>query len=642
MYQKNLFCIIVLFLLVTVEAWGENASLESVLKSAYASSDSSEYYFQKAYRMLKTNKDRANYQFCKNAKAFDSGRFDTAIHYGKLALKAFSALRDTTKMLFVYSNLGKSYSATGNYEEAVKMLLRGALLAEKQKSYLWVSRFYINTALSYHDYEDFAHGIKYGKLALEELSKITEPDYYLKALALNTIGINYDDWNKPDSALNYHYRILGLRNHIDTLKIAFTYNNIGNTLLKTKRYRQAESWVKRAMKINELNRRNAIQQSYDYEKATNFTNLGVIAFNLGRNAEAERYIDSAKVYVIKSGSTEKRRDYYQLQFMYNKHRGDYKKAFAYQEKYFGLRDSIFEERKAKRIAELETRYHTEKKERELAMIQAEYALQKVAVQKRNILITGLVVLVLFIAVFLIFMIRQQKIRIRQQAEEYRLRFEIQQMEALNKLQSQRLEISRDLHDNIGSQLTFIISSISNIIFKHKNDNHELLGQLGRIRQFANDTITELRDTIWAIGADTFRFMDLRERLLNFIGKQQSTGSELKVLLEIEEQLNYLELSSLAGVNIYRIVQEAVSNAMKYSGATTLRAVFSTNPDHLHISIVDDGKGFDTNTIKHGNGLNNMMKRARILNGDFIIDTSPGNGTKLYINIPLSSLSLKHI
>jgi signal transduction histidine kinase len=642
MYQKNLFCIIVLFLLVTIGVWGENGSLESVLKSAYASPDSSDYYFQKAYRMLRTNKDRANYQFCKNAKAFDTGRFDTAIHYGKLALKAFTALRDTTKMLFVYSNLGKSYSATGNYEEAVKMLLRGASMAEKQKNYLWVSRFYINTALSYHDYEDFARGIKYGKLALEELSKTAEPDYFLKALALNTIGINFDDWNKPDSALSYHYRILGLRTHIDSLKIAFTYNNIGNTLLKTKRYRQAESWVKRAMKINELNRGSSMPQSYYYEKATHFTNLGVIAFNLNRNAEAERYIDSAKVYVIKSVSTEKLRDYYQLQFMYNKHIGNYRQAFVYQERYFGLRDSIFEDRKAKRIAELEMKYHTEKKERDLALIQAEYALQKVAVQKRNIFITGLAVLIILIAVFLIFIIRQQKIRIRQQAEEYKLRFEIQQMEALNKLQSQRLEISRDLHDNIGSQLTFIISSISNIIFKHKNENHDLLDQLGRTRQFANDTITELRDTIWAIGADTFSFMDLRERLLNFIGKQESTGSELKVLLEIEDRLNYIELSSLAGVNIYRIVQEAANNAMKYSGATTLRAVFSTGSDHLLISIVDDGKGFDTHTVKQGNGLNNMMKRAQILNGDFTIDASSGNGTKLYINIPLNSLSLKHI
>ena len=80
------------------------------------------------------------------------------------------------------------------------------------------------------------------------------------------------------------------------------------------------------------------------------------------------------------------------------------------------------------------------------------------------------------------------------------------------MQEQRLRISRDLHDNIGSQLTFIISSIDNLKFVTKDVNEKLKDKLSSISSFTSDTIFQLRDTIWAMNKSEITIEDLHARI----------------------------------------------------------------------------------------------------------------------------------
>ena len=87
---------------------------------------------------------------------------------------------------------------------------------------------------THHDFEDFRNGIKYGKKGLQKaLSYKEKGKEHIQGL-LNVIAINYDDWNKPESALYYHKKVFDYVKGKDTLKLGTTYNNIGNTLLKQK------------------------------------------------------------------------------------------------------------------------------------------------------------------------------------------------------------------------------------------------------------------------------------------------------------------------------------------------------------------------------------------------------------------------
>mgnify|MGYP000315454022 CR=1 FL=1 len=91
----------------------------------------------------------------------------------------------------------------------------------------------------------------------------------------------------------------------------------------------------------------------------------------------------------------------------------------------------------------------------------------------------------------------------------------------NRLQEQRLRISRDLHDNVGSQLTFIISSLDNLKYVTKDTNTKLKEKLSNISSFTSDTIYQLRDTIWAMNKNEISIEDLHTRILSFIEKAKT-------------------------------------------------------------------------------------------------------------------------
>lgn len=201
-----------------------------------------------------------------------------------------------------------------------------------------------------------------------------------------------------------------------------------------------------------------------------------------------------------------------------------------------------------------------------------------------------------------------------------------------KIHLQRLKISRDLHDNIGSQLTFIISSIDNLKFVLKPANELVTTKLTNISTFASDTISQLRDTIWAMNKNEISFEDFQTRILSFIEKAKLAKESIKFHFNASVTSNPT-FSSINGMNLFRVLQEAVNNAVKYSNAQHIHIEFSESMTHLMISISDDGIGFDIQSIDLGNGLENIQKRMEEINGTFSLETQPTNGTTIRISIP---------
>ncbi len=238
---------------------------------------------------------------------------------------------------------------------------------------------------------------------------------------------------------------------------------------------------------------------------------------------------------------------------------------------------------------------------------------------------------LLLIIYLVY--KNQKLKNKQQKQEYELTTAISKIETQNKLQEQRLSISRDLHDNIGAQLTFIISSVETLKQAFNIKDEKINSKLSSISTFTKETITELRDTIWAMNHSEIDFNEIRSRILNFVEKAQKSNDFINIIFERETALDSLKFTSVEGMNIYRITQEAVNNAMKYSDAKNINLTAKTIDNQIEIKITDDGKGFDTEEIELGNGIRNMQKRASELNADFEINSEKGNGTKIILRIP---------
>ncbi|MBP6556806.1 MAG: tetratricopeptide repeat protein [Flavobacterium sp.] len=625
--MKNFYYFIVIALLFSLEA--NSQDIKKTLVKAFTSQDSSDYYFKIAKISIKNQADEAQYYFCKSARCGDYAQLDSAIVYG---IKAEKLLQngDMNSLLTVYNNLSKTYRRQGQYDKAIAYSLKGIRVAEKEKIGNWIAYFNANLSLTYHDFESYPKGVFYGKKALKYWQNQEKENRDLICNALNAVAINFDDWNKPDSALYYHKKVFKYYKGVDTLKIGETYNNIGNTLLKQKKFKEAQKWISSSLKINDKNfeaNHGVKDNNFYYDRATNYTNLATIAYELDDFNQAEKLFETAHVYAKKSQNAEKLRDFYYHRAKFNKKRNNLSKAVQDQESYIQIRDSVFDVERAQTFSELEAKYQNEKKEKQLLKSKAEIREREIEIENKNtqFLILGLISLALLCIIYLVY--RQQKLKIKQQEQEFELKSAIAKIETQNKLQEQRLTISRDLHDNIGSQLTFIISSVDNIKYAFDIQNAKLDHKLSGISNFAKSTIIELRDTIWAMNKSQITFEDLQTRIHNFVDKAKEAKSEIHFNFSVEAELKDRNFTSIEGMNIYRTIQEAINNSIKYAEAKNIDILVEKLEDKIQIVIKDDGKGFDLANTEKGNGLLNMQKRIAEIQGKFDMQSTE-SGTNI--------------
>ena len=294
------------------------------------------------------------------------------------------------------------------------------------------------------------------------------------------------------------------------------------------------------------------------------------------------------------------------------------------------------EKSEQSIAEYKVVYETGEKERIIAQNRVDLLVKERKVQNRTTLLIVISVFALFLGVLAFLIYRQQKLKNVQQQQEHELKTAISQIETQNKLQEQRLNISRDLHDNIGAQLTFIISSVDNIRYAFDLKNTKLESRLQNINSFTKATIVELRDTIWAMNHSEISFEDLSTRIYNFIENAKDATENINFNFDIAKGISKMRLSSVAGMNIYRTIQEAINNAIKSAAATEIAVTIADDNHLINIQVRDNGIGFDVLADNGGNGLLNMKKRISEIQGEFLIDSNT-SGTTITVLVPKQAI-----
>lgn len=193
------------------------------------------------------------------------------------------------------------------------------------------------------------------------------------------------------------------------------------------------------------------------------------------------------------------------------------------------------------------------------------------------------------------------------------------LEAQNALQHDRLRISRDLHDNIGANLTFIHTTVEDMAPED--------GQWEDVKSLVNDTITELRRTVWLINKPAVKLDEWLVKLREYYRKVEKVQVSIEDIDSVERIL-----SSKQATALFRIVQEAVNNSMKYAEATQITVTVRSNASGIHICVEDNGKGFDIQSISRGFGLNNMQQHAAEIAGKIQIDSVAGRGTRIGVDL----------
>jgi signal transduction histidine kinase/tetratricopeptide (TPR) repeat protein len=601
-------------------------SVQDLLVKAYVVADSEQIYLKQAQDLAKHDSDIAEIYFWKNAKACDTNNIDSGLFYGNKAITLLTKLEKWKKICNVKNNIAKYYRNSGNYDVAIKFSLEALQIAEQKKLWRWQIDLLSMISLCYHDWEDYDKGIQFGKksLALCESHK-DSIDYRRLSFALNTLAINHDDNGEHEEAIRLHkLNIERAKNTKDTLYSLSSLNNIGNSLRQMKKYKEALPWIYTSLDITERTKDDpSTKPYYSYQKATLCTNLGNIFSITGELKKADSVIALAKKWSTESEDAEKLRDYYSLAYEHAKRNNRLEEALTAQEQYLNIRDSLYNAKRLATVTEMETKYNVAQKEKSLLEAKAENIQRSKLAQ-----VLGLVALASVIIGFLLF--RQQKIKRLQEAQAYQLKEAIAQVETQNKLHHQRLTISRDLHDNIGAQLTFIISAVDNLKYAYKAVDESIINRLSKIGSFTRETITDLRDTIWAMNSDEFSFEDMRMRLTNAMDVAKNSGQQMQFDFDVAEDLSTAKINTLQGINLYRCLQEAVNNAMKHAQASSIKVSIVKAGAEIIATIKDDGKGLDKQTVQASNGLTNMRNRMEEINGSATIDSTIGVGTTIIL------------
>ena len=353
--MKKIFTVLIFLISVVGIAQEEKLSQKEVLLKAYFSKDSSDYYFQQAKNKLYSKSDSIHYQYFKFFKNDELRNKDSTLYYAEKILPFYLKNDSIQNIEYIYERLHYLYKREGVYEKALVYNQKLIDLSEQQNKLGKTSKYLTDKSTLNHDFENFEEGVAIGKDAFLTALKTKENQKENVIYANNAIAINFDDWHKPDSAIFYHQKNLDLiKTQEDSLNYGFVFNNLGNTFLKDKKYQEAKKMISLALKRN-------LEKGNSYNLATNYTNLATIAYQENKNDLAEEYFEEAKKHSDLSNSIEKIRDVIQQEAWYYKKVGNFQKALELQEKFSVLKDSVFQEERLAKFAELETKYQTEKK-----------------------------------------------------------------------------------------------------------------------------------------------------------------------------------------------------------------------------------------------------------------------------------------
>ncbi|MFB2118620.1 tetratricopeptide repeat protein [Parapedobacter sp. 2B3] len=507
----------------------------------------------------------------------------------------------------------------GQYEKALQT---GHLLIDTRKAL--PSRNHelnavLQTGYTYDRMGDYRKAIVWYKKGLE-IQGVTNENFIGRAYGL--IGIAYDGLAEYEEAIAYNLQAVEHFKKAPNSSFLHTwYSNLGNTYTKMGKLDLAEKYTLLALE-------DAKEQRYIAR-----VNLGKIYMEQGLLAESQAVLEKVTQELENTGQTNYLSQAYNRMHELYRKKGDYKTALAYFEKYKANEDKRLSEAKIKQVNELAVEYETAEKERLLAEQRAQLAEGELLVKNRNQWIFGLSFLAIGLAAIGTLLYKQEQLKSQQVQREAALKLTLNDIEHRNRLQEQRLAISRDLHDNIGSQLTFIISAIDTLKQFVGDQNTRFTERLAHMGAFAKDTIQELRDTIWAMNKDQIALEDLETRVSDFIEKANLVAGEVGLVFRTDVEGDTIIFDSRTGMWLYRILQEAVNNAIKYAEAKTIAVTFGRDAGLFLLTVEDDGKGFDVERAERGNGLENMRRRAQVLHGELELVSEKGK-TVVSCRIPI--------
>ncbi|MBI2429170.1 MAG: VCBS repeat-containing protein [Ignavibacteriales bacterium] len=211
----------------------------------------------------------------------------------------------------------------------------------------------------------------------------------------------------------------------------------------------------------------------------------------------------------------------------------------------------------------------------------------------------------------------------------RLKRKVQKLEQEKMIERERTRIARDMHDDLGARLTKI-SILLGMADRDVNDASAMGKHIGTLSSATRDVEQAMDEVIWSVDPK----YDTLASLFNYIvqyTQEYLEPTEIRLRFDIPTNIPHRAINADERHTIFSIVKESLNNTAKYADATEVRITVSFSDEHVHISITDNGKGFDVETIPDfHHGVKNMKERMTAMNGICTIESETGKGTTVKI------------
>ncbi len=560
----------------------------------------------------------------------------TAIDNYEKAIKIFSKypdnLRSRVSMGTCYINLGLVHANNADYETATFYYLKAEEIYLKDNpnsSDLGV--LYSNLSIAYATINKFDEGILYSKKGLDFARKNND-----KANLLNA-------WYAYGGNLVNAKRdgIKGLLTLDSAKKIAVELNNqnmIYSCDFMSAMYYYNTKQYQKAIDYYTLCLNFARQLNFTAGIGNNFLNISANEAELKKPLLAAAHLDSSAKYLDYSEITTSKQMYFENYAEVYKQLGNFTKAFAYKDSVAVIKDSLYQADNIRQMEFRQARYNYEKKQNEVAQLEADKKIQQLSIQQKNtlnyFLLAGAVTLL--IISLLAFRTYQQKQKLQQQRiNELETQQQLTATEAVLKGEEQeRTRLAKDLHDGLGGMLSGIKYSFNtmkgNLILTPENAQ-----AFERSMDMLDSSIKEMRRVAHNMMPEALVKFGLDTALKDFCTDINNSGALQVTYQSIGLQNQVIDHTT--AITIYRIVQELINNTMKHAAAKSAVVQVTKSNNHLAVTVEDDGRGFDTAILNQAKGIgwSNIQNRVEFLKGTLDVRSQKEKGTSVLIELNIT-------
>lgn len=624
---------------------------------------------------------------------YQQGNLDEALALQKRALGLFIETNDKKRQAGTYKHLGVVESKKANYPLALDYLLKCLKISEEIDDESMVGAVSVNIGDLYRIRKEYDEAKPYLLKAIDILTRLNKQAFL--SSAYSTLGTIYMSTNNFDEALKYYNLSKQIKLETkDKPGLAGLLNNIGIIYAKTNQDSLAVITYIEVLKVKEELKDN-------YGKVQALINLANVYENLNRFDDAQKSFEEAIIIGRENNYKELLRVVYNDKSSTDSLQGNYQLGWQDFRQSIIYGDSIFNEETEQSIADLKVEYETEKKEREIIILQKERKINDVTLHLRNEAlakeqllneqktqelllntkeselkslalenqkkenektgqqlllaqketelknaqlnqaslkqkfgIAGIIALLLLGTYIYSLFVKRKKLSNRlavSLSDLKQTQTQLIRLEKEKEAEAIRLRISRDIHDDIGSNLTKIVMLGNLASAEAKAKMPELTEQLDKISEYARNVNNSMGEIIWAVNPT----QDTLDNLLAYMRVHteeflKETG--IGYIIDFPDNVPAIQLNPDLKRGLFLVMKESLNNVVKHSFAKNILFSFSLQNKYFEMQIADDGRGFNAgDTRSHGNGLVNLDARMQQVNCVFKIDSNAVSGSRISVS-----------